>query len=187
MAKNIYVRKTGSIDITWDSSGLADILNQLDPLSQEKMQNDALSIAGKKLVTMVRSDAISNGLSRRTLKERGGWKWHTYGRIPNSIVAGKPWKRRGSKLYRGLRVFVSGSRKRGFLKYAPHASPTIAGFTQRIPNRKGNQNISVPSGREHLPRPIFNRARSAAPGILKPAIEDAINRLVRRLNRKYSS
>lgn len=184
MAKDIYVRKTGSIDITWDSSGLADILDQLDPLSQEKMQNDALNIAGKKLVAMVKSDALRDGLGRRTFKERGGWKWYTYGRIPNSIVAGKPWKRRGSKLYRGLRVFVSGSRKRGFLKHAPHASPTIAGFTQRIPNRKTKS--TQLSGREHLPRPVFNRARSAAPGILKPAIEEGINRLVRRLNRKYS-
>lgn len=177
-----YNRKNTTLSVAFDDKGLKDILSQLHPDSQIKLQDEALKEAAGNLVKMSRADARADGLAQRKQKSNDGWIWQTYGRIPAAITAGKPWKRRNGRKQRGIRIYVSSSKSKGFLKRAFHSSAVIAGYTQYIPKRNGS---SVPSGERKAPRPIFGRATRSAPSLLVPALNNRLNKLIKRLNKKY--
>lgn len=171
---------TTSITLSWNDKGLKDIFEQLKPEQQAEAQKAAIKTAGTSLRKIVQQDARSAGLGRTAAKSNDGWEWQTYGRIPNSIVVGKAWRRKGTL---ALRVYVASGRRWGFLKRAPHANPVIAGYKQKIPS--GKTGPAVYSGETKAGRPIFGRASRLAPEVFKKAVESNLRKTINRLNKKY--
>lgn len=165
-----------SVTLEWNDKGLQKIFYALSIEQQQKFHTAAIKSAAKTIAKIVRNDAKASGLSRTGAMEKNGWRWTRFGRVANSVTAGKLWRR---KTQQRIRVFNTGGKRVSFSKSAPHAHLVILGHKKYIPNRDGT--VSYVGQQPGVP--IYQAAYRQSEVIFEKELEKSVARMIKRLNK----